>query len=495
MIDEKAIVGIMSAISAVNGVPSAANKYLLTDVLRNEWNFTGFVISDCDPVGEIQHSFHYTSTIEQATAVSVSSGNDINCGPEFKLLHQALAHGFVDMNVIDLAVSRGLRSRFLSGNLNPIGTDPYASIPYSVVDSLQHKLLTKQVATESAVLLTNPNEILPFNINKIKQIAVIGPSADDPSVQAHTYHGTPSKWITVLDGIKNLTAATHVNVVSTPGAFRHNASDIDYEHAVDLARRSDVILFVGGLDEHFEEEDTDRDTLQLPGGQLKLINLLINLNKPTAIIIVSGSPIAEPTIVEQNQAALLWVSYFGQSGDALAEILFGLVVPSGCLPFTIPQDTSQLSPIEDYSMTKSPGRTYRYLDYQLAPPLFPFGYGLSYSKFNFQSNLILQPNRITNLDTDVIARVSLINNGPYRAQYVVQLYYEFLNSTVIDLPKRELLQFAKESFEINEQKSLSFSFRVRNLPNSNRQQIPGVINFWIGNGRDKYEQATLIVDI
>lgn len=497
MIDEKAIVGVMSAISAVNGIPSAANKYLLTDVLRNEWNFTGFVISDCDPVAEIQHSYHYTSTIEQAVAVSVSSGNDINCGGEFKLLHQALTHGFVDMDTIDLAVSRGLRSRFISGNLNPIGTDPYASIPYSIVDSKQHKLLTKQVVSESVVLLTNPQKILPFNLTKVTQIAVIGPSADDPSVQAHTYHGTPSKWITVLDGIKDFVALhhRHISVASTWGASRRNTSDVDYLHALDLAVRSDVIIFVGGLDESFEEEDTDRETLQLPGGQLDLIQLLMNLNKPMAILIVSGSPISEPSIIEQNSAALLWVSYFGQSGDALADILFGVTAPSGCLPFTISKDTSQLPPLVDYSMTTSPGRTYRYLDYQLAPPLFPFGYGLSYSKFQYETNLILQPNRITDLDTNIIASITLTNQGPYRAQHVVQLYYEFINSTVIDLPKRELLEFRKDSFEIHQEKSFTFTFRVRNLPNSNRQQIPGVINFWIGNSRDQYKNATLIVDI
>jgi beta-glucosidase len=219
----------------------------------------------------------------------------------------------------------------------------------------------------------------------------------------------------------------------------------------------------------------------------------MDLNKPFAILIISGSPIAEPFIVSENRAALLWVSYFGQSGDAIADILFGLSVPSGCLPFTIPMDTSQMLPIEDYSMNKSPGRTYRYLDYNKAPPLFPFGYGLSYSKFTFASKLIISPDQINNLDTDIIANISVINEGPFRAQFVIQLYYEFLNSTVIELPIRELLQFTKITFEKNEQQTVSFRFRIRNIPNSNRQQIPGVINFWIGNGRDKYAQATLVI--
>ncbi|CAM4875216.1 unnamed protein product [Rotaria socialis] len=494
LIDEKAIVGIMSGISAVNGIPSAANKYLLNDVLRNEWDFTGYVISDCDPVGDIQRSFHYTATLEQAVAISVASGNDINCGPEFKLLHEAIAHGFVNLDIINSAISRGLRSRFVSGNFDPIGTDPYSFIPYSVVDSLEHKLLTKQVVSESIVLLQNPKEILPFDMTKIKQIAVIGPSSDDISVQAHTYHGTPSKWITTLDGIQSMALKYNVSVVHTWGASRRNTSDEDFAHALALSDESDIILFVGGLDESFEEEDTDRNTLELPGGQFELIRLIMKLNKPFAILIISGSPISEPFIVSENQAALLWISYFGQSGDAIAEMLFGLTVPSGCLPFTIPIDTSQMLPIDDYSMNKSPGRTYRYLDYNKAPPLFPFGFGLSYSKFAFNSKLIIFPNKINNLDIDITANISIINEGPFRAQFVVQLYYEFPNSTVIELPIRELLQFTKITLENNEQTTSSFTFRVRTIPNSNRQQIPGIINFWIGNSRDRYAQSTLVVD-
>ncbi|CAF4710257.1 unnamed protein product [Rotaria sp. Silwood1] len=461
---------------------------------RSENFYTSVRNSDCDPIADIQKSFHYTATLEQAVAISVSSGNDINCGTEFKLLHQALTHGFVNFDTINLAVSRSLRSRFLSSNFDPIGTDPYTSIPYSIVDSLEHKLLTKQIVTESIVLLQNPKQILPFDITKIKQIAVIGPSSNDITVQAHTYHGTPSKWITILDGIQTIALKYNVNVVYTWGASRRNTSDEDFVHAIKLSNESDIILFVGGLDESFEEEDTDRYTLQLSGGQLELIKLIMKLNKSFAILIISGSPISEPWIVNKNQAALLWISYFGQSGDAIADILFGLSIPSGCLPFTIPINTSQMLPIDDYSMNKSPGRTYRYLDYDKAPPLFPFGYGLSYSKFIFNSKLIIFPNLINNLDTDITANISIMNEGPFRAQYVIQLYYEFPNSTVVELPIRELLQFTKITFEKNEQKTISFIFRVRNIPNSNRQQLPGIINFWIGNSRDRYVQTTLVID-
>ena len=405
-----------------------------------------------------------------------------------------MAHGFVNLDTINTAIRRGLRSRFLSGNFDPVGTDPYAAIPYSVVDSLEHKLLAKQVVSESVVLLQNPKQILPFDITKIKQIAVIGPSADDASVQAHTYHGTPSKWITTLDGIQSMASKYNVTVVHTWGASRRNDSEEDFAHALALASESDIIFFVGGLDESFEEEDTDRSTLELPGGQFELIKLLMKLNKSFVILIISGSPISEPFIISENQAALLWVSYFGQSGDAIADILFGLAVPSGCLPFTIPVNTSQMLPIDDYSMNKSPGRTYRYLNYDLAPPLFPFGYGLSYSKFTIDSKLMISPNQTNNLDIDITTTVTIINEGPFRAQLVVQLYYEFPNSTVIELPRRELLQFIKVTFETNEQKTIAFTFRVRNIPNSNRQQLPGIINFWIGNSRDRYAQGTLTVN-
>ncbi|CAF4970554.1 unnamed protein product, partial [Rotaria sp. Silwood1] len=391
-----------------------------------------FYLGDCDPVSDVQKSFHYTATLEQAVAISVSSGNDINCDTEFKLLHQALTHSFVNFDTINLAIRRGLRSRFLSDNFDPIGTDPYSSIPYSIVDSLEHKLLTKQIFT-------------------------IGPSSDDISVQAHTYHGTPSKLITTLDGIQSIALKYNVNVVHTWDASRRNNSDEDFAHAIELSGESNIILFVDGLDESFEEEDTDRNTLQLPGGQLELIKLLMKLNKPFAILIISDSSISEPLIVNENLAALLWISYFGHD----------------CLPSTLPINTSQLLPIDDYSMNKSPGRTYRYLDYNKAPPLFPFDYGLSYSKFTFNSKLIIFPNPINNLDTDITTNISIINEDPYRAQFVVQLYYEFSNSTVIKLSIRELLQFTKITFEKKMNKKL----------------------FLLHFIRDRYAQTTLVINL
>jgi beta-glucosidase len=266
------------------------------------------------------------------------------------------------------------------------------------------------------VLLQNPNKILPFDITKMKQIVVIGPSSDDISVQAHTYCGTSSKWITTLDGIQTLALQYNVTVVHTPGASRKSQSQDDFVHAIALSNASDIILFVGDLDETSEEEeDTDRNSLRLPGGQFELIKLLMELNKPFAILIMSSSPISESSLVTANQAALLWISYFGQSGDTIADLLFGLSVPSGCLPFTIAVDTTQMLPINDYSMNKPPGRTYRYLDYTKAPPLFPFGYGLSYSKFTFDSQLIISPNQINNLNRNITANITVPNEGSYRA--------------------------------------------------------------------------------
>jgi beta-glucosidase len=145
-------------------------------------------------------------------------------------------------------------------------------------------------------------------------------------------------------------------------------------------------------------------------------------------------------------------------------------------------------------MNKAPGRTYRYLNYTQAPPLFPFGFGLSYSRLTFNSKLILSPNRTNNLDTEMTATVTLINEGSLPAQSVIQLYYEFPDSTVAELPLRELLRFTKIALEVNEQKTVSFTFRVSDIPNFNRQQLPCMINFWIGNSRDREAQATLRVD-
>ena len=374
----------MSAISAMNGVPSAASKTMLTDVLRGEWGFDGFVTSDCDTISAISQNFHYTATVVQATAAALKAGGDINCGPEYALLLNATADGFVTEDEIDVSVRRALRRRVQVGDLDPPGhAGPYDSIPLSVMDSAPHKKLAHDVALESVVLLRNPDDVLPLDRSKLSTVLVVGPSADDIAIQAHTYHGNPSKWITIYDAVVASVGAG-VEVKLLPGCSRTSSDRSGFAAALAAAALADAVIYVGGLEASMEEEGTDRiGSIGLPGVQLELIQALEGATRPRSTplvtVIVSGGPVVDPWMAA-SKAGWLWLSYFGQDGSGVGEIIFGDASPSGRLPFTMPSDAASFGDITDYSMTSGPhGRTYRYWRYDSPGswPVFPFAYVVS----------------------------------------------------------------------------------------------------------------------
>ena len=369
-----ALGGVMSAISALNSIPSAAHRSLLTGILRNEWGFDGYVISDCDTIAQVSTSFHYAATVEQAAVSALRAGGDLNCGPEYAILLNATRHGLAaEAADIDPAVRRLLVRRVQSGDLDlPVG-GPYSYINYSVVDSPEHRALARQVVRESVVLLRNDGGALPLRIRPgdsslIRSLLVVGPSADDPAIQAHTYHGTPREWVTILSGIRAV-ADTSINVTYVRGCGITGGDTSGFAAALAAAAAADAVVYVGGLEAALEEEDTDRADFALPGVQLSLIQQLHGVTSarsiPLVVTIVSGGPVSEPWLVSaaaNGTVAWVWLSYFGQDGGGVADVLAGAYSPSGRLPFTIPVDTSQVGPITDYDMRSPPfGRTYRYL--------------------------------------------------------------------------------------------------------------------------------------
>eukprot|EP00658_Telonema_sp_P-2_P027861 TRINITY_DN21452_c0_g1_i6.p1 TRINITY_DN21452_c0_g1~~TRINITY_DN21452_c0_g1_i6.p1 ORF type:complete len:658 (+),score=101.37 TRINITY_DN21452_c0_g1_i6:164-2137(+) len=489
--DAGALGGVMSAISGLNGVPSAADRRMLTDVLRGEWEWDGFVTSDCDTISAIGDDFHWTSNLPESCAEAVRAGGDLNCGPEYKHLINASKYGLIGQAEIDLAVTRLLGRRIQVGDLDPPGADPYGNIPLGIVDSPPHRALARQLVRESLVLLTNPKtsvgdkNVLPLRSSGI--IAVIGPSADDIAVQAHTYHGTPSAWITVLDGIKQVAPAA--TILTAPGCSRKGSSTAGFAEAVRLASQADQVIWVGGLEASMEEEGTDRtDDIGLPGVQLALIKELQRVGKPMAAVVISGGPVSEPTMARMPGLAWAWISYFGQDGRGIADVLFGDTNPSGRLPFTIPSNLSQLGDIHDYSLTAAPyGKTYRYLAYSqpAAVPLFAFGAGLSYSSFE----TTIATNTTTAAPTDTVEVMAAIRNqGPLPGQHVVALFCQFLQSdgvspgSVKQLPRRELVALSKIHLSVSEARNISWQLRIRDIQGALRQAFPGVIRFWIGDG-------------
>ena len=317
----------------------------------------------------------------QAAAAALQSGGDLNCGPEYVLLWNATQNGFVsETRDIDPAVLRLLLRRVQVGDLDVGNAEPppWKNVSYSVVDSPAHRALARQAVRESVVLLSNggtesagsaplPLHVLPGDPLLIRNLLVVGPSADDSTVQAHTYHGTPFQWVTVLAGLRNVVDPS-VNITFLHGCDRASTNMSGFPAALAAAADADAVVYVGGLEASFEEEDTDRDDFALPGVQLQLIQDLYRATAargaPVAVVVISGGPVSEPWMARASRLGWLWVSYMGQAGDGVADVIAGTYSPSGRLPFTMPVDLSQIGDISDYDMRGPPfGRTYRYLRY------------------------------------------------------------------------------------------------------------------------------------
>ena len=510
LVDADALGGVMSAISGLNGVPSVVDKTLLTGKLRGEWGFDGFVLSDCDTVGAVEENFHWTAGLQQSVAASVKAGNDLNCGPQFADLVNATLSGFIDERDLDVSVTRLLRRRIQVGDLDlPVSADPYASVPYSVVDSAEHKAFARQIVAEGTVLLHNSGA-LP--LAKGKTYLVIGPSADDPSVQAHTYHGTPSVWTTVLAGLKEVGGAgtSFRYICGLDPCERESSSAKVNATVLAAAKASDVdgVIFVGGLQANMEEEGTDRvGSIALPGKQLELIQAVHAVGKPLVAVTINGGPVAEPFLANAPKLAWVWSSYFGQDGRGIADVLFGDVPFSGALPFTVPQLASDFGNIADYSMNAAPhGKTYRYWRYSNASsiPMFPFAFGLGLAELSFESLRLSSAQKmhcppghvcVTPKNDTVAATVVIKNASPKTdGATVVALFGSFLapNSSAsgvkgtpaspTPLPARQLLNHTKVAVRAGGSTTVALTISVLALAGAPRQAWPGTLAIWVGHG-------------
>ncbi|KAL1503356.1 hypothetical protein AB1Y20_011408 [Prymnesium parvum] len=504
LVRRHAVGGVMSAISGLNGAPGAADKAMLTGVLRGEWGFKGHVISDCDTIASIARDYRYTSTIDEAAAAAVDAGGDINCGPEYARLRRAVASGLLATATIDRAVSRALRSRLLSGDLDPPSHQPYARIGLDVVDSDAHRAIATQLSRESVVLLKRGRGF-PLSAAAGKTIALIGPSADDPQVQAHTYHGTPHAWLTLHAALAQLSAA---RLLLSRGCDRHALDRSGFAAAIAAADAADAVVFVGGLDEHDEEEDTDRAHFRLPGVQRELVEKLAAValarGVPLGVVLYSGGPVSEPELMRHAGVdSVFWSSYSGQTCQGMAEVLLGLANPSGCLPFTVPLNESQLAPLSDYSMSRGNGRTYRYLNFTAAPPLFPFGFGLSYTKFSIGPVAVSPPRlvlRPPGLPSTVVVRTTVANVGPLNGMITVQLYARFgrqSDEPLPGLPVRQLLNFTKISVDAGAHAPVSIEVDVGSIISIRHQLLPATLHLWLGNADETSARshAQLLLEI
>ncbi|MGD1044595.1 MAG: glycoside hydrolase family 3 C-terminal domain-containing protein [Bacteroidota bacterium] len=638
-IKEAGAYSVMCAYNRFMGEACCGSPTLLHKILRDNWRFEGYVVSDCGAIDDIFMHHKIVETAPEAAALSVKSGTDLECGNVYEsALLEAVKKGLLSEEDINVAVKRLFTARFRLGMFDPPEMVKYNQIPLEEVDSKEHRQLSIRAAQESIVLLKNKKDLLPLNKN-LKRIAVIGPTADSYPMLLGNYNGTPSKFVTPLQGVLNkVTDSTNVVyeqgcdlveenavvnnipfnvfsfntqtglqteyfknndlkgdafftrinplnntnwiygaklpsfqglsdlqsvrwsgtiqapetgeynlVVKSDGGFRLYIDDkiildhwtaheltsksnrvrlekekshlfkleyfqctrrpqlivqwellnIDhFKKAVELARNSDVVVFVGGITTQLEGEEMrvdyegegfkggDRTNLDLPKVQEKLLRLLYSTGTPIVLVLTSGSALST-NWEKENIPAIIQLWYPGQEGGtALADVLFGDYNPAGRLPITFYKSVDQLPPFEDYNMT---GRTYRYFK---GEPLFSFGYGLSYTKFEY-SNLIVPDETKTN--EGITVSVEVHNVGKIAGDEVVQLYLKNLIAAV-PVPIHSLQGFKRIHMKPGEKQLVQFQLLPRQLAVSNETMKffiePGSFEITVGGLQPGFTSST-----
>jgi beta-glucosidase len=445
---------MMPAYNRTNGEACAASPTLLGDILRGEWGFAGYVVSDCGAIDDIWAHHKLAGSKAEAAALAVRSGCDLNCGDTYCALSDAVVMGLISEEELDRSLRRLFEARFRLGMFDPPEQVPYAQIPLSVNDCPEHRALALQAARESIVLLKNANGTLPLAAT-VKNIAVIGPNANDVEVLLGNYNGTPSSAVTPLEGIRRRAAAAGAAVRYARGCDLVGDSRKGFAEALDAARQADAVIMVLGISPRLEGEEGesdfnrsgDRVDIALPGVQDALLEEICALGRPVVVVLLSGSALA----VNRANAlagAILAAWYGGEeAGTALAEVLFGDCNPSGRLPVTFYRGLDQVPPFEDYRMA---GRTYRFMTEK---PLYPFGFGLSYTRFEY-SGLKVTPAQIRPGES-VEVSATVRNAGDRAGDEVAQLYLRDIKASV-PVPIRQLQGFRRISLQPGESAVVSF---------------------------------------
>jgi len=478
---------VMCAYNRTNEEPCCANTRLMTDILRGEWGFNGYVVSDCGAISDIWKGHKFAKTEAEASALAVRAGTDLTCGGEYASLIQAVKQGLITEAEIDTALKRLMTARFRLGMFDPPEMVPYARIPFSQNDTPEHRQLALQSARESIVLLKNANATLPLR-KDVKSIAVIGPNADAPEVLWGNYNGRPSRLITPLAGIKNAVSADTKIVYAAGSTLAGDSPQADkmIEEAVKAARESDASVLVLGLSSKLEGEEMkvdvpgfhggDRTDLSLPQSQEALLKAVVATGKPVVVVLLSGSAVAVNWANDHAPAIVQAWYPGGEGGTAIADVLFGDYNPAGRLPVTFYKSVDQLPPFTDYSMQ---GRTYRYFK---GEPLYPFGYGLSYTRFAYSN---LRVNSVKAREP-VKATVDVTNTGEREGDEVVQLYLTDVAASV-PVPIRTLVGFERISLRPREKRSVTFTITPRQMSlidnNDKRVIEPGEFLISVGGSQ------------
>ncbi len=507
-VEQGHIQSVMASYNEIDGIPSHSNKHLLEDVLRQEWGFDGILVSDYFGITQLNTLHHVVATNEAAAKLALDSGVDVELpnADAYRSLIDQVKRGDIAESEIDDAVAHVLRDKFLLGLFD----DPYVDPAYAekITNSPEHQQLALKAARETIILLKNRNHLLPLDKSKYKTVAVIGPNAAD--VHLGGYSGKPGRGVSILQGIKDKLGSSASVVYaegckiteSTPdwnadevvlGDPVKNAKRI--QDAVAVAKKADVIILALGGNEQTSREawavnhPGDRDNLDLLGSQDDLAKAMVATGKPVVVFLLHGRP-NSINYVAENVPAILDGWYLGQEGGtAAADVIFGDANPGGKLPITVPRSAGQLP---DYYYQKPSGER-EYLG-STVKPLFPFGWGLSYSSFAY-ANLRMAPDTI-GPEGQTKVSVDVTNTSGVRGDEVVQLYIRDEVSSVTR-PVEELRGFRRITLDAGQTQTVDFALGPAELSFLNRDMRrvvePGTFDIMVGGNSVDLIHAKLTV--
>jgi beta-glucosidase len=485
---------VMCAYNRYNGETCCGGDLLIKSILRNEWGFDGYIVSDCGAIDDIYRFHKVVATPEEASGLSVRAGTDLECGSAYRSLKESLNKGLVTEQEIDVSVKRLFTARFKLGMFDPPEMVKYAQIPYSVTDNEQNKALAKETALKSIVLLKNLGNLLPLK-KDIGTVAVIGPNSDQSFVLLGNYNGTPSDPYTPLRGIREelegLSEVLYAQGCNWVAGLPEKRTDEEMKaEALEKAKKADIVIMCMGITPRLEGEEMrgvtldgfkggDRTRIDLPDVQQALIKEIHALGKPVVLVLLNGSALTV-NWENDNIPAIIETWYGGQAaGQALADVIFGDYNPGGRLPVTVYKSVGDLPDFTEYRMEN---RTYRYFK---GEPLYPFGFGLSYTTFKYSK---LKVAKTIQSGVEVTVTVNVKNTGKIAGDEVVQLYISNLGSSV-PVPIRALKGFRRINLLPGENKTVTFSvspdaFSV--IDEHNKRVVnPGIFELTVGGSQPK----------
>ena len=490
LVQEGNVAEVMCAYQRIDGEPCCGNNRFEHQILREEWGYKGLITSDCWAIRDFYDKgcHEVSKDAAEASATAVRAGTDLECGSAYKALPEAVKRGEITEKELDKSLKKLIMARIELGDFDNDSLVEWTRIPSSVVACKKHKQMALDMARQGTVLLKN-NGLLP--LDKDAKIVVMGPNANDAEMMWGNYNGTPTATMTILDGIHNY--QPEARFIRGCGHTR-NSDSLRVSDIIYAVRDADIVVFAGGISPRLEGEEMkvnevgfkggDRTDIELPKIQRQLLAALHDAGKKVVLVNCSGSAVAlEP---ETSSCDAILQAWYGgeQGGTAVAEILFGDVNPSGKLPVTFYKNTQQLPDFEEYKMA---GRTYRYMKEQ---PLFSFGYGLSYTTFEFGTPKY-------NAKKGVVT-VEVTNTGKRDGDEVVQVYIKRIADT--EGPNKTLKAFKRINLKAGEKKVISIDFKRGNFegwdPEHNVMRVvAGKYQMMVGNSSRDCDLKTIEVKV